>query len=65
MVFCFARPDYSRFDGNGGSIDGLPGREVSQAKASGAIEEMAAKLSPSARPKVLGENVSRIYELGV
>jgi hypothetical protein len=34
-------------------------------KYPGAIEEMAAKLSPSARPKVLGDNVSRIYKLGV
>jgi len=35
MVFCFAPPDYFRFEGNGGSIDGLAGREVSQAKVSG------------------------------
>ncbi len=34
-------------------------------KYPGALEEMAAKLSPSARPKVLGENVSRLYKLVV
>ena len=29
------------------------------------LEEMADKLSPSARPKVLGENVTRLYKLDV
>jgi hypothetical protein len=29
------------------------------------LEEMAGKLSPSARPKVLGDNVARLYKLGV
>jgi len=29
------------------------------------LEEMAGKLSPPARPKVLGENVAKLYKLAI
>ena len=29
------------------------------------LEELASKLSASARPKVLGENVAKLYKLGI